>query len=80
MLNAKRLGVSGGIIWGLCMFICTILALLTGYSVDFLNVMRSVYPGYSISWGGAIVGLIYGFADGFAGFFLLAWIYNKLKI
>ena len=25
MLNPVKLGISGGILWGFCMFICTIL-------------------------------------------------------
>jgi len=79
MLNPIKLGVSGGIVWGLCMFICTILAMHVGYSVNFLNLMADIYPGYTISWLGSIVGLIYGFFDAFIGLFLLAWIYNKLN-
>ncbi len=78
MLNAKKLGVAGGIVWALSMFVCTILAIYTGYSDSFLKVMSSIYPGYAISWGGAFLGLGYGFVDAFVGFFLLAWLYNKL--
>lgn len=79
MLNPIKLGISGGILWGLCMFICTILAFYFGYSAKFLNIMTDVYPGYTISLFGSVVGLIFGFIDGFIGLFLLAWIYNKLK-
>lgn len=80
MLNPLKLGISGGIVWGFCMFICTILALYTGYSTQFLNLMSDIYPGYMISWWGTIVGLVYGFLDAFVGLFILAWIYNKLNI
>ena len=79
MLNPIKLGVSGGILWGLCMFVCTILGIYLGYPEKFLNLMTDIYPGYMISWWGAIIGFIYGFLDGFIGLFLLAWIYNKLK-
>jgi hypothetical protein len=80
MLNPKKLCVSGGILWSICMFICTILAMYTGYFTQFLNLMASIYPGYSISWLGSIIGLAYGFVDAFVGLFLLAWLYNKLDI
>ena len=80
MLNPKKLGVSGGILWSLCLFICTILSMYTGYASEFLNMMAGAYPGYSISWLGSIIGLFYGFVDAFIGLFLLAWIYNKLNI
>ncbi len=80
MLDPKKLGVAGGILWGLCMFITTVISIYNGYAEDFLNTMASIYPGYSISGFGSIVGLIYGFFDAFVGLFLLAWLYNKLKI
>ena len=72
MLNAKKLGVAGGIVWALSMFVCTILAMYTGYSAVFLKVMASIYPGYAISWGGVFLGPIYGFVDAFIAFYLLA--------
>jgi hypothetical protein len=78
-LSPLRLGIAGGIIWSVSMFICTILAINIGYSEKLLEVMVGIYPGYSISAAGAVLGLVYGFIDGFAGFFLLAWIYNKLS-
>ena len=78
MLKPVKLGISGGILWGFCMFICTILAIYTGYTAKFLELMADIYPGYSISWRGTIFGLIYGFIDGFVGLFLLGWLYNKL--
>ncbi len=78
-LDALNFGIAGGIIWGVTVFICTLLAIYTGYSETFLAILQSVYPGYHISLLGSFVGLIYGFLDGFLGFFLLAWLYNKIK-
>lgn len=79
MLNPLNLGLSGGIIWGITMFICTILAVYTGYSANFLANLTDIYPGYTVTLVGSIIGLIYGFIDAFVAFFLLAWIYNKLN-
>jgi len=78
MLDAKKFGLAGGILWGLCMAVCTILAVYTGYSKQFLELMSTVYPGYTISPVGSIIGLIYGFIDAFVGLFIFAWLYNKL--
>lgn len=78
MINSTKLGLAGGILWGLSMALCTILAIYTGYSSEFLNLLASIYLGYSISWAGVLIGLIYGFIDGFVGLFLLAWLYNNL--
>lgn len=79
MLNPRKLGLAAGIVWGLSMFVCTILAMWTGYSGMFLHMMGSIYPGFTISWLGVFLGAIYGFIDGFVGFFLLGYVYNKLR-
>lgn len=79
MLNPLNLGISGGVVWGVSMFVCTILSMYIGYSTEFLNLMASIYPGYTITWWGSIVGLVYGFADAFIGLFILGWIYNRLS-
>lgn len=79
MIHPVKLGLAGGILWGLSMFVCTILAIYTGYAVQFLDLMSSIYPGYTISWWGSLAGLIYGFLDVFIGLFLLGWLYNLLN-
>ena len=78
MIKSTKLGLAGGILWGACMFVTTILAICCGYGKNWLMMMGDVYPGYTISAGGSIVGLIYGFIDGYVGLFLLGWLYNKL--
>ena len=78
MLSPVRLGTAGGILWGLCLFLCTVLSIYTGYGQHWLAMMADVYPGFTITWMGSIAGLIYGFIDGFLFFFLLGWLYNKL--
>ncbi len=80
MLDAKRLGLAGGILWGLFMFIVTLFSLYTGYAVQWMGIMEGIYPGFHVTLLGSVLGLVYGFVDGFIGFFLLAWIYNKVKI
>lgn len=61
------------------MALTTILALTTAYATSFLNMMAAIYPGYTISGAGILVGSIYGFIDGFVCSFLFAWLYNKLE-
>ena len=43
-----------------------------------LSLLRFYFPGYSVTWGGAFVGFVYGALVGAAAGFLLAWIYNRL--
>lgn len=78
-INAKNFGLSGGIIWGVVLFVVTLIALWTGYATNFLNLMSQIYPGYSISVTGSFVGLLYGFVDAFIGLYIFAWIYNYLQ-
>ena len=79
MLKPCKLGLSVGIVWGLSIFICTILASFTDYSKDFLMVLKSIYIGFDIGIGGAFIGLVYGLLDGFIGFAIIGWLYNKLS-
>ncbi|MBT4540009.1 bacteriophage holin [Candidatus Woesearchaeota archaeon] len=78
-LNAKSLGLAGGILWGVGLLILTLISVWTGYGAAFLNGVASIYPGYSIGYLGAVIGLVYGFVDAFIGLFVLAWLYNKLE-
>lgn len=77
-LNARALGFTVGVIWGIAVLLVTLASLWTakGYGKDFLDILVSIYPGYSISNIGALLGLCYGFVDGFVGGWLVAVIYN----
>ena len=78
-LNAKSLGLAGGIMWGASVFIITLYSMYTGYATALINTVTSFLPLYSISFGGAILGGVYGFIDAFIGCYILAWLYNHLE-
>ena len=77
-LNLKALGLSFGIVWAGVVFLTTLLSIPTGYAKGFLNLLTSFYPGYSISWLGSIIGLIYAFVDGSIAALVFGVIYNAL--
>lgn len=79
MLNARRLGIAGGILWGISMFFMTWASILWDYGTPFLELMNTIYPGYEISPIGSVIGIGYGFLDAFIGLFVLAWLYNRIK-
>jgi len=79
MLNTTNLGLAGGIGWGVCVFLTTLLSVWTGYGHAFLEMLSSLYPWFGITIGGAFVGLIEGFIDGFVCLFVVAWLYNRLS-
>jgi hypothetical protein len=77
-IYATKLGMAGGILWGVSLFCMTILCTYTGYGKPILDLIVAVYPGYEITLLGSLIGLVYGFIDCFLFFFLLAWLYNKM--
>lgn len=76
MLNAKKLGLAGGVLWGFMVFFMTLANIWFGYGSMWLQLMADIYPGYAVTYVGSLVGLVYGFLDGFIGLFLLGWLYN----
>lgn len=78
-INPTKLGLTGGILWGLLLFCMTWISMYTGYGMFWLSQWMDIYPGYELSKLGAFVGLAYGFIDGFILLFLIAWLYNLMK-
>jgi hypothetical protein len=77
-LKPLALGIAGGIFWGGCVFLTTLLSYYTGYARAFLEALPgSFYPGYSITIGGSFIGLAYGLVDGFITGLIFGWLYNK---
>ena len=77
-LNPKAFGLACGILWGLAIFVATIWLILAGYQGRLISTIDHFYFGYSFSYGGAVIGGIWGFVDGLIGGFVFAWLYNKL--
>jgi tetrahydromethanopterin S-methyltransferase subunit C len=76
-LRSRAFGLAIGIVWGLAVFVSTIwdVAVGMGKTMALLGVF---YPGYSVSYGGAVIGLIWGFVNGFLFGATVAWLYNKM--
>ncbi len=75
-LNAKAMAISAGILWGASVFLATAWILITGSGGETMSKLDVFYIGYSVSWGGAFIGLVYGFIDGLIGGFLIVLLYN----
>jgi hypothetical protein len=61
------------------LFVTTWISYYTGYGRLFLEVLaQSIYPGYTISPVGSLLGLFYGFLDGLISASFIGWIYNKI--
>lgn len=78
-MNAKNLGLAGGVTSGLMLMMLTLIAMMTGWGKPATNLLATVYPGYSTSFIGSLVGFVYGFIDGLISFYLIGFIYNALN-
>ncbi len=78
-LKPLALGIALGSVWGASVCITTWISCYTGYGHVFLETMAlSIYPGYTITPVGSVLGLVYGFIDGLVGGAVLAWVYNRI--
>lgn len=77
-LNVRASALSLGIIWGLLVFLFTWWLYFRQISVDQPTLVGKVYPYYTISPLGSLLGLAYGFIDGLIVGWAFAWIYNRL--
>ena len=75
-LHALAAALSVGLVWAVGLFIWTLCSVRTGYGTEMLELMSTVYIGYTVTVKGAFVGLVWGFLDGFIGTFIAAKVYN----
>lgn len=77
-LNAVVQGVTTGMFVGLGLFALTIwLVIKGGDNVGpHLSLLGQYFIGYSVTWGGSFIGLIYGFVVGYCIGYAYARIYN----
>lgn len=83
-LKPDAFGISCGVVAGALLFVLTAALLIKGPQVrggeevlgPNLGLLRYYLPGYSVSWGGAVVGLLWGFGLGFLAGYVLAGFLN----
>lgn len=78
-----RIGISAvvtAMVAGLVLFAATLwLVIKGGPNVgQHLGLLRAYYPGYSVTWTGSLLGLLYGGLTGFALGGCVAWLYNVI--
>lgn len=78
-LNQKALAVGVGIVWGVLVFLITNIILLRGGTGEHMSRLSEIYVGYSFSFFGSIIGLLWGFVSMFIAGWVVAWLYNRLS-
>lgn len=76
-LNAKAFGLACGVLMGLAGFVATLFSLWFGAGYT-ITTLAAVYFGYSWSFLGALLALVWGLIYGFIGGWLLASVYNAM--
>ena len=81
-LDRLALGVSLGLTAGLILCLASLILVMKGGDVVGPNLvlLAQYFPGYSVTVGGAFVGLLYGFVAGFLGGWTLAFLRNAVVV
>ena len=74
-LRPLSLGIAVGIVWGLGVLLATIRAVQIHGGAT-LILLRKFFPGYTVSPGGCVLGMIWGFVYGFLVAVAIAGLYN----
>lgn len=77
-LNARALGLTAGILAGLCWFAGMTLSLLTGIGGRTITTLGSYHLFFSYSWLGMVIMVVEHLIGGFIAGYIFAWLYNKL--
>ena len=79
-LNARAWGIAIGLLFGLGLFLATIVLVLKGGSTvgPHLSLIGEYLPGYSVTWPGAFIGFIYLFVIGYGVGRIIGGVYNAL--
>ncbi len=78
MLKIKAFAMTSGLIWGVIVFITTWWLIAQQKMIGEPTFIGYIYPYYTVSPLGSIIGLVYGLVDGFVLGLLFAWLYNRL--
>lgn len=77
-LNAKAIALALGLMWSVAILLTSLTALATeSYLHNIVDFIATVYLGYSLSFGGVVAGMVWGFFDAAIGGYVFAWLYNK---
>lgn len=78
-LNVRSLAIAGAILTGACLFLTALLASWGVIGSELVELAATIYPGYAVGFGGAVIGLFYGAVEGAIVGGLVAWLYNKFS-
>jgi len=78
-LRKRAFGVAIGVLLGLTILLGTWWILIFGAQGQKFANISIFFRGYTVTWGGGIIGFFWGFVFGFVAGFIIAWIYNLVN-
>jgi len=75
----KAFALTGGIFWSTGLFFIAWWIMLFEGATGEKTLIGQLYPGYSISPLGSLIGLVWGFFDGMIGGAVFSWLYNRIS-
>ena len=81
-LRAGIVALVFGLTGGVLVFVATIGRVIQGGPEvgPHLGLLRNYFPGYTVTWPGALLGFLYGAITGGAGGGSVAWIYTRVAL
>jgi len=76
-LSVKALAIGLGVSWAVCMLFVGWASIL-GWGTGLVEVLSSLYIGFTPTFLGGILGAIWGFIDGAIGGAIIALVYNAV--
>ena len=80
-ISTRALALTVGLVWGGGIaFVGLVHLAVPAYGTTFLELTSSIYPGFhgARNLGDALIGIVWGFADGAGGGLICGWLYNLL--
>ena len=79
-LRAGIMAIVVGLLSGTALLVATVWLLIRGGENvgQHLSLLGNFFPGYSVTWGGAVVGFIWAAISGGVIGWLAAWVYNRV--
>lgn len=79
-LRAGIMAIVFGMVGGVGLLLATAWLLVKGGNPvgPTLGLLGNYFPGYSVTWPGALIGFVYGTLVGGAAGWSTAWIYNRV--
>jgi hypothetical protein len=79
-MRARSMAIVFGMVGGTSILVATAWLLIRGGEQvgEHLSLLRHFFPGYSVTWPGALIGFFWGALAGAISGWALAWIYNQV--